>query len=92
MAKGEKTSKNVATKASKVLRSKQPTKAQKSVAASILTQKKSTGFIIGRKGFESISAVEGVYLSKMLRDDLRQLEGSSPEKRRLVLTQKYAKK
>lgn len=92
MAKSEKTSNKVAANASKVLRSSSPTKAQKSVAASSLTQKTSGGFIIGRKGFESISAVEGVYLSKSLRADLVQLEKSSPEKRRFVLAQKYAKK
>lgn len=38
MAKNEKTSKRVASKASKQLRSKSSTKAQKSVAASALTQ------------------------------------------------------
>lgn len=38
MAKNERTSKSVASKASKLLRSKQSSKAVKSVAASALTQ------------------------------------------------------
>lgn len=38
MAKNEKTSKSVASKASKILRNPKSTKAQKSVAASALTQ------------------------------------------------------
>ncbi|MET0431848.1 MAG: hypothetical protein ABWX70_02200 [Hyphomicrobium sp.] len=42
MAKSESTSKKVASSASKVLRSKTASKAEKSVAASALTQKGST--------------------------------------------------
>ena len=38
MARNEKTSKSVASKAAKILRSPKSTKAQKSVAASALTQ------------------------------------------------------
>lgn len=39
MARNEKTSKSVGTKASKILRAPKSTKAQKSVAASALTQR-----------------------------------------------------
>jgi hypothetical protein len=39
MSKNEKTSKSVASKAAKILRSKTATKAQKSVAGSALTQR-----------------------------------------------------
>lgn len=58
MAKSESTSKKVASAASKVMRSKSATKAQRTVAASALTQKGST---------EKTSAKVASAASKVLR-------------------------
>jgi hypothetical protein len=59
MAKSESTSKKVASSASKVLRSKTASKAEKSVAASALTQKGST---------ETTSSAVASKASKILHD------------------------
>lgn len=67
-------------------------KSAKSVAASTLTQKSAGGFVLGRKAFTSISAVEGVYLSRDMKADFRRLEGVSPAARRDALSGKYGKK
>jgi hypothetical protein len=68
------------------------TKFAKSVTASALTARSKSGrFIIGRKAFEQISAVEGVVLSTAMKADLRNLDKVSSEKRRQVLRSKYGK-
>jgi len=48
--------------------------------------------VLGYKAFASISAVEGMYLSKGMKADFRRLQGSSPSVRRDALTGKYGKK
>ena len=78
------TSKRSAAKAS--------VKSAKSIAASALTQKRTGGFVLGRKAFSSISAVEGVHLSKDMKADFRRLESASPAARRAALSGKYGKK
>jgi len=81
---GPTTSKRSAIKAS--------SKSAKSIAASALTQKRAGGFVLGRKAFSSISAVEGVHLSKDMKADFRRLESASPATRRAALSGKYGKK
>lgn len=49
-------------------------------------------FVIGERGFTSISAVEGISASKTLKADLRKLKDSSSEKRRAVLAETYGSK
>jgi hypothetical protein len=53
---------------------------------------KSGQFTIGREAFTKVSRVEGIVLSRGLKDDLRRLGGASPEKRRTALAHKYGKK
>lgn len=49
-------------------------------------------FIIGRESFRSISAVEGIKLSRSMDGDFRRTEGMSADKRRATLSSKYGKK
>jgi hypothetical protein len=49
-------------------------------------------FVLGRSAFAKVSAVEGIVVSRDLRDDLRRLGSVSPAKRRTVLADKYGKK
>lgn len=53
----------------------------------------SKNFVIGRHGFAKISAVEGVKLTREMREDLREFDrkGLSAEERRSAITRKYAK-
>lgn len=81
MAKSESTSKKVASAASKVLRSKTASKAEKSVAASALTQKGST---------ETTSAKVAATASKVLRDPKASKAAKSAAAS--ALTQKVKKK
>ncbi len=67
-------------------------KSAKLVAASALTQKRTGGFVLGHKAFSSISAVEGVHLSRDMKADFRRLESVSPAARRQALAGKYGKK
>jgi len=81
MAKSESTSKKVASAASKVLRSKTASKAEKAVAASALTQKGST---------ETTSAKVAATASKVLRDPKASKAAKSAAAS--ALTQKVKKK
>lgn len=81
MAKSESTSKKVASAASKVLRSKTASKAEKAVAASALTQKGST---------ETTSAKVAATASKVLRDPKASKAAKSAAAS--ALTQKAKKK
>lgn len=47
--------------------------------------------IIGRKAFASISAIEGVYLSKVMDADFQRLAQAPPAERRRELAVKYGK-
>lgn len=53
----------------------------------------SDGYTIGRSAFAKISAVEGIYLTKEMREDFRVFEqkGLSHEDRRKMISQKYAR-
>lgn len=53
---------------------------------------KSGQFTLGRDAFTKVSEVEGIVVSRGLRDDLRRLGSVSPDKRRAALAQKYGKK
>ena len=46
-------------------------------------------FVLGRKAFAQISAVEGVHLSKELAADLKRLKNVSSSERRQQLAAKY---
>ena len=81
MAKSESTSKKVATSASKVLRDPKASKAEKSVAASALTQKGST---------EKTSAKVASTASKVLNDPKASKAAKSAAAS--ALTQKVKKK
>lgn len=83
MAKSESTSKKVASAASKVLKSKTATKAEKSVAASALTQKGST---------ETTSAKVAASASKILRSKTASKEAKSAAASALTQKVKAAKK
>jgi len=52
---------------------------------------KSKGLVIGRKGFEKISAVEGIRMSREMKATFRNLDkkGASPEERRNAILRKY---
>ena len=53
----------------------------------------STGaFVIGRASFGSISAVEGIKLSRSMAGEFRRTEGMPADKRRAALSSKYGKK
>jgi hypothetical protein len=81
MAKSESTSKKVASAAAKVLKSKTATKAEKSVAASALTQKGST---------EQTSARVASSAAKILKSKTASKEAKSAAAS--ALTQKTGKK
>lgn len=83
MAKSESTSKKVASAASKVLKSKTATKAEKAVAASALTQKGST---------ETTSAKVATSASKILRSKTASKEAKSAAASALTQKVKSAKK
>jgi hypothetical protein len=83
MAKSESTSKKVASAASKVLKSKTATKAEKSVAASALTQKGST---------ETTSAKVAASASKILRSKTASKEAKSAAASALTQKVKAKKK
>jgi hypothetical protein len=55
--------------------------------------KSSKGLIIGRKGFEKISAVEGIRMSREMKSTFDGLDkrGDSAEARRSTLVRKYGK-
>jgi len=53
---------------------------------------KSGQFTIGREAFAKVSRVEGIVVSRDLRDDLRRLDRVPHEKRRATLAHKYGKK
>ena len=48
-------------------------------------------FVLGRRAFAKVSAVEGIALSASLDADLRALERASSMARRRILVAKYAK-
>jgi hypothetical protein len=54
---------------------------------------KSKGLVIGRKGFEKISAVEGIRMSREMKDTFRSLEkkGTTAAAKREAITRKYGK-
>ena len=56
-------------------------------------QKVNTGYIIGRDIFAKISAVEGIYLTKEMREDFSLFEQKnlSREDRREAISKKYAR-
>ncbi len=83
MAKSESTSKKVASSAAKVLKSKTATKAEKSVAASALTQKGST---------ETTSAKVAASASKILRSKTASKEAKSAAASALTQKVKAKKK
>ena len=49
-------------------------------------------FVLGRSAFATISAAEGVHLSKQMNADLHRLDGASASERRRVLAGKYGRK
>ena len=54
---------------------------------------KSKGLVIGRKGFEKISAVEGIRMSREMKATFSTLDkqGASPDVRRNTILRKYGK-
>ena len=52
----------------------------------------SRGYTIGRDAFAKISAVEGIHLTKEMREDFQVFEqkGLSPKDRREAISKKYA--
>jgi hypothetical protein len=62
-------------------------------AAKAVKRNASTGqFVLGRKAFASISAVEGIHLSQGLDADLARLASVPSHERLRVLSRKYGKK
>ncbi|SEN68988.1 hypothetical protein [Bradyrhizobium sp. OK095] len=57
------------------------------------SQPKSKGLVIGRKGFEKLSAVEGIRMSREMKTTFRSLDksGASAEARRTTIANKYGK-
>lgn len=55
--------------------------------------KTTNSHIIGRAAFAKISAVEGMHLTKEMRNDFQIFErnGLTPEERRAAITKKYAR-
>ena len=49
-------------------------------------------FVLGRKAFTRVSAVEGISPSSALVDDLKRLHDATPERRRSALADKYSKR
>ena len=64
----------------------------KTSATTKVRSAKSGRFVLGRDAFTKVSSVEGIVVSRGLREDLRRLEGASHEKRRAALAHKYGKK
>lgn len=58
-----------------------------------LSRPKSKGLIIGRKGFEKISAVEGIRMSGEMKSTFAAFDrkGTSAEGRRAAIVRKYGK-
>lgn len=54
---------------------------------------KSKGLVIGRKGFEKISAIEGIRMPREMKTTFSALDkrGASPEVRRNTILRKYGK-
>jgi hypothetical protein len=54
---------------------------------------KAKGLIIGRKGFEKISAVEGIRMSREMKTTFSDFDkkGTSAEARRSTIARKYGK-
>jgi hypothetical protein len=54
---------------------------------------KSKGLVIGRKGFEKISAVEGIRIPREMKDTFRTLDrkGATAAAKREAITRKYGK-
>jgi hypothetical protein len=52
------------------------------------------GYVIGRRHFAKISAVEGIHMTAEMDEDFRQfdLQGLSAAERRRLISKKYAKK
>ena len=50
-----------------------------------------SGFVLGRRAFAKIAAVEGIEMSTEIEQDLRRLQSAAPQHRRATLTQKYGK-
>ena len=74
----------------KVLRS---AKAKGVSATKAVKRNASAGpFVLGRRAFASISAVEGIYLSDQLDADLARLASVPPDERVRVLSRKYGNK
>ena len=57
------------------------------------SRSKSTGLVIGRKGFEKISAVEGIRMSREMKTTFSSFDkkGTSAEVRRSTIMSKYGK-
>lgn len=49
-------------------------------------------FVVGRKSFASISAVEGIHMSRDMHGEFRRTDDVSADKRRSMLSDKYGKK
>ena len=63
--------------------------------SSLVTRDGKTGqFILGRKAFGKISAVEGIEMSRSMRGEFERLdkENASPSARRKALSAKYSSK
>jgi hypothetical protein len=56
-----------------------------------LSRTKSKELVIGRKGFEKISAVEGIRMPREMKNTFSALDkkGASPEVRRSTILRKY---
>jgi hypothetical protein len=54
---------------------------------------KPKGLVIGRKGFEKISAVEGIRMPREMKDTFRSLDkkGGAAAAKRVAITRKYGK-
>lgn len=52
------------------------------------------GYVLGRRGFAKISAIEGIEFSRTMDEDFLELERQklSPEERRRILLRKYGKR
>ena len=70
------------------------TKGSKTLGSSKSTKRDAgTGqFVVGRKSFASISAVEGIEVSRGMDGDFRRTDGMTADKRRSTLSSKYGKK
>ena len=50
---------------------------------------RAAAFVLGRRAFAKVSAVEGIHVSKHLEADLHELADADAELRRDVLLEKY---